>query len=146
MLYIKALRGAGLPLKTVGLSKRPVRGQHGVEILPDLSIDGVLYEPSPIKILILPNDGLSTSAWRADPRTNSLLEMVQEQGGDVVTTTKAVKTLQDLFSPDLFVHTEQRLSPPSNRVQVGLSILVAPTDSDSKLVEFAQGLAQSLIE
>ena len=139
-LFISELREAGLPMKTVGLTRRPVRSEHGVEIVPDMSIDAVIQTHPQIKLLILPGGRATTGAWRADPRTQLLLDLVQDWGGYLVATDKSIETLRGLISPALSLKLYDELPIGQNTASSDLTVLVAPANRDTFLKEFAQQL------
>jgi hypothetical protein len=139
-LYISELRAAGLPLKTVGLTRRPVRSEHGVEIVPDMSIDAVIQTPPQIKLLILPGGKATAGAWRADPRTQLLLDLVQDRGGYLVATNKSIEMLEGFISPALSLKLYDEPPMAQNTASSSLGVLVAPANRDALLKEFAQQL------
>jgi hypothetical protein len=139
-LLISELRGAGLPLKTVGLTRRPVRSEHGVKIVPDLSIDAVIQTPLQVKLLILPGGKATVSAWRADPRIRVLLDLVQHRGGYLVATNESIEMLAGAISPALSLRLFEELPVPQNTASSALPVLVAPANREAFFKEFAQEL------
>jgi len=91
---ISGLRGAGLPLTTVGLKRRGIRGMHGVVIVPDTSLSEVLRSPPSVGVLIIPGGEAAIAAWRADPRFWDLVEGVERQGGRVALVPEAASLLE----------------------------------------------------
>jgi hypothetical protein len=145
MLYVSAFRENGLPLKIVGLTKRPLQSEHGVKIIPDLSIDTVIQTPFSIKLLILSDGKAATTVWLADPRTQLLLDLVQNQGGYLVTTAESVDMVKNVFSLSLSLQLHQ--DPPAQDTNsTMLHVLVAPIDCNDLLKRFVQRLTRLLAE
>jgi hypothetical protein len=145
MLYVSEFRESGLPLKIVGLTKRPVQSEHGVRIIPDLSIDTVIQTPFSIKLLILSDGQAAITVWLADPRTQLLLDRVQNQGGYLVTTAESVEMVKSALplSSPLQLHQEPPAQDTNSSV---LHVLVAPTDCNGLLKRFVQRLTSLLAE
>ncbi len=91
---ISGLRGAGLPLTTVGLKRRGIRGMHGVVIVPDTSLSEVLRSLPSVGVLIIPGGEAAIAAWRADPRFEDLVEGVERRGGRVAVVPEAASLLE----------------------------------------------------
>jgi len=141
-LYISELREAGLPVKTVGLTRRPVRSEHGVEIVPDLSVDQVIRTPPRVRLLILPRGESGMSIWRADPRMRGLLELVQEQGGWLVATEEMVEALGSMLSPNPSLQVCEEPPTGQRAAAPRMFVLSAPAENDARIAEFVQRLAK----
>ena len=133
--YISELRGAGLLLKTMGLTRQPVQSEHGVAIVPDLSIDAIVRAAPQIALLILPGGVATTSIWRADPRFRCLLELVYNQKGYLVATheeLEVLKHVQDLsFGFELCRETKR---PPGAPLE-GICVLLAVTGYNQQFMD-----------
>jgi hypothetical protein len=138
-LYISELRAAGLPLKTVGLTRRPVRSEHGVQIVPDLTVDAVIQTSPRIALLILPGGKATVGASRTDPRTRLLLDLVQDQGGYFVATDESLGVLQTAVSPAPSPKPYDELPVVPDTASSALPVLVAPANRET-LKEFVQNL------
>jgi hypothetical protein len=142
MLYVNELRGAGLPLKIVGLTKRPVQSEHGVKIVPDFSIDTVIQKPFQVGLLILPGGRATATAWRADPRTQLLLDLVQGQGGYLVAAPESVQVVKSVVAPSLSLRLHQRLPSAQDADPSTMHVFIAPSDCNGSLKTFVQELIE----
>jgi hypothetical protein len=143
-LYVSELRGVGLPLKIVGLTKRAVQSEHGIKILPDFSIDTVIQKPFQIRLLILPGGKATATAWRADPRTQLLFDLVRGQGGYLVAAPESVEVVESIAAPSLSLRLHQGPPNVQDADSFAMHVLVAPADYDGSLKTFVQKLIKLL--
>ena len=73
-IILATLRQAGLAVSLVGLRAKRVSGAHGMVIVPNISLDGLLENSGPILALILPAGAAHLARLRLDPRVSHLLQ------------------------------------------------------------------------
>lgn len=82
VICLKQFRLAGLEIKLVGLTARPVVGAHGLVVRPDFSLEELegLREPG---LMIIPGHEKSAEKLLADPRFHRLFQATVENDGHV---------------------------------------------------------------
>lgn len=142
-LYISEMREAGLRLSLVGLTKRPIRSEHGVEIIPDRSIDDVIRSASPVKLVILPGGQGAVNVWGADPRTRLLLALLPAQAGGLVTTGASISILESIVGSEFSLRPYDEFPAAQPPISSEIPVLVAPATHDALLKEFVSRLVQA---
>lgn len=90
---IDVLRRAGARVLLAGLDHGTAHGSHGIDLLPDVSIDHLGVEPSEIDLVVLPG-GLPGSKFLADNQhVQDLLATVVVQGKRVAAICAAPMAL-----------------------------------------------------
>jgi putative intracellular protease/amidase len=92
---LERLRQAGISVSLVSLSGRLVKGYHGMEIRPDLSL-GQLPLTTDHKLLILPDGQACVAALLADPRVLQLIDDTLLNQGLVAAMPEAELMLEQL--------------------------------------------------
>lgn len=92
---LERLRRAGISVSLVGLSDRLIKGYHGMEIRPDLSL-GQLPPTSDHELLILPDGQACVAALLADPRVVQLIDDTLLNQGLVAAMPEAEVMLEQL--------------------------------------------------
>lgn len=82
VICLKRLRRAGLRVKLVGLTARPVVGAHGLIVRPDCSL-GELEEESDPRLMVIPGYEESAEKLLADPRFHRLYQATAANEGHV---------------------------------------------------------------
>ena len=75
---VDVLRRAGVDVVTAGLAPGPVRGSHGMQLVPDTSLDAVLEER--FDMVALPGGMPGASHLAGDARLLALLRRMAEAG------------------------------------------------------------------
>lgn len=88
---IDILRRAGLEVTSAGLDGLPVRGSHGVTLLPDTSLDSAINRG--FDMVVLPGGMPGTDNLRADKRVIALLQKMAQQGKYVAAICAAPSVL-----------------------------------------------------
>ena len=82
IICLKSLRSAGLHVKLVGLTARPVVGAHGLVVRPDCSLEQLNRENEP-QLLIIPGCEKSVEKLLADPRFHRLCQATIAKDGQI---------------------------------------------------------------
>lgn len=82
VICLKQFRLAGLDVKLVGLTARPVVGAHGLVVRPDCSL-GELGGDLQTNLLIIPGYEKNAEKLLADPRFHRLFQATIANGGHV---------------------------------------------------------------
>lgn len=88
---IDLLRRAKITVVTAGLDDQPVVASRGVTLLPDTSLDAVL--DTPFDMVVLPGGLPGADHLRDDPRIQSLLMRMAQQGKYTAAICAAPKVL-----------------------------------------------------
>ncbi len=88
---IDLLRRAKIKVVTAGLDDQPVVASRGVTLLPDTSLDAVLN--TPFDMVVLPGGLPGADHLRNDPRIQSLLTRMSQQGKYTAAICAAPKAL-----------------------------------------------------
>jgi putative intracellular protease/amidase len=123
---LSRLREAGIAVSLVGLSASLVRGEHGLAVRPDTSLERLLNSAPPWLVLV-PGGAACASALMADPRVHQLLAATASQGGQIAATFNVQSILANVL-PSAFS---------------GNSLIVQQNDLD--LNEFAERLVNDFI-
>lgn len=75
---IDLLRRAGITVVAAGLDDRPVKGAHGITLVPDCSLDLALKQE--YDMVVLPGGMPGTNNLNADKRLHQLLQKMVESG------------------------------------------------------------------
>lgn len=78
VLVVTTLRAAGLRVKIVGLGGRCVKGQHGLGLLADLTLDQALAQAEQALCVVIPCTPPIFQRARDDPRVGEFLEKVRQ--------------------------------------------------------------------
>lgn len=84
-IFVTELRRAGLRVKVVGLSPRPICGCHGLALVPDLSLDQALALATQVVCLIIPQGAGGLNPLNYEPRLGKLFEQAGQNGASIVT-------------------------------------------------------------
>jgi len=79
---LKRLRKAGLNVKLVGLTARPVVGAHGLIVRPDCSLEELDGESDP-RLMVIPGHRESAEKLLADPRFHRLFQATAANDGHI---------------------------------------------------------------
>ena len=82
IICLKRLRRAGLNVKLVGLTARPVVGAHGLIVRPDCSLEELEGQSNP-QLMIIPGYEESAEKLLADPRFHRLFHATAANDGHV---------------------------------------------------------------
>jgi putative intracellular protease/amidase len=74
------LREAGIKVELVGATPHPVRGRHGMSIVPDNSLSHMNGESIP-GLIVIPGELGCIQALTRDPRALQLVQRLMENGG-----------------------------------------------------------------
>lgn len=87
IVWLSALRQAGLCAKSVGLTGGLISGAHGIGLRPDLTFVDLdhLLKTTTISLVILPGGEQGLAGLERDPRVYKLLRQAVAQGGQIVT-------------------------------------------------------------
>jgi putative intracellular protease/amidase len=90
---LSLLRQASVCVKIVGLTRGPIRGTHGVYLMPDLTLTdaGPLVRAMAIGAVILPEGRRGLARLETDPRVHRLLRQVVEQHGWIVASAEGLR-------------------------------------------------------
>lgn len=83
-IFVTELRQAGLLVKIVGLTPRPIRGRHGLILEPDLTLDQALVLATQVICLIIPHPGQGLGWFKNDPRIAFLFEQIAANRARVI--------------------------------------------------------------
>ena len=75
-IFVAELRHLGKRVKLVGLNSQHIAGQHGVTLVPDLSLGQALQSANRIQCLIIPAPLAVLQQFSYDPRLAELLAIV----------------------------------------------------------------------
>lgn len=87
------MREAGLPVSVVGLSDTSIRGNHGIAIEPDYTLDQ-LCSDSPYPLLILSGGRQYVASLLVDPRFHKLYQSTINRNGYLASTTQTAVFLE----------------------------------------------------
>lgn len=128
-IFVTQLREAGLRVKVVGLTPKPISGSHGLALGPDLTLDEALPLAAQAICLIVPQTWSGLQSLNHDPRLQQFFEIAaKNQTRFVLGPANEV----DLSQLHLFP------------VSVVEQIMIYPRDED--MVPFSHTLAQLLLQ
>ena len=70
--YLEQLRKAGLPVSLIGINDQPIRGRHGINLLPDSTI-ATLPSDIAFHIILISGGCQHVNSMLIDPRIHKLL-------------------------------------------------------------------------
>lgn len=82
VVCLKRFRSAGLNVKLVGLTARPVVGAHGLVVRPDCSLEQLDDNGEP-RLIVIPGYEKSVEKLLADPRFHRLFEATVANDGRI---------------------------------------------------------------
>jgi putative intracellular protease/amidase len=82
VICLKRFRSAGLNVKLVGLTARPVIGAHGLVVRPDCSLEE-LDGDRVLELMIVPGNEKSAEVLLADPRFHRLFRVTVANLGHI---------------------------------------------------------------
>lgn len=110
ILFVTTFRRAGLRVKIVGLHGNCVKGQYGVKLVADITLDEAIEQASQVVGVVLPSTtGIEYSF--NDPRFFSLLQTITERG---VSWLVAEPTYTQVLSRSRSYFDKTRLIPYPN--------------------------------
>jgi hypothetical protein len=96
VVILGLLRQAGLHVKSVGLTSRPIGSTHGIGFIPDLVLTDLdcSVRLASVQAIILPNNASSLDKLATDPRVHRLLRQVAAQRGQIVTGRQGLRVVR----------------------------------------------------
>lgn len=91
------LREAGLRVALVGLTSGIIFGQHGLRVLPDVTLGQFHAAQWPPRLLVIPGGSGHAAALVADPRVHQLLQATLARQGQVAVWATAHKRFEPLL-------------------------------------------------
>lgn len=88
---VNIFRRAGVSVTLAGLSDGPLRGSHGVILIPDSTLDAVLHDD--FDMIVLPGGQPGTNNLKADVRVLKLAQRMAQQGKYVAAICAAPSVL-----------------------------------------------------
>ena len=79
ILFVTTLRSLGVRVKIVGLHGACVKGEHGVKLLADITLDEALEQAAQVVGVIVPSVTSEQPWWCNDPRLLRLVEILQQK-------------------------------------------------------------------
>lgn len=98
-IFVVELRRAGVRVKLMGLNSRQIAGQHGLALVPDLTLGQALRRADRIRCIILPAPVAAIKQFSYDPRLAELLE--RAAGNQALLVMDALPTHELLLSNPL---------------------------------------------
>ena len=136
---IDVLRRAELEVVVAGLEPGPVRGSHGIELVPDTELGAV--DPAGVHVLVLPGGMPGTKHLQEDERVLELVRHLTEAGRPVGAICAAPLVLAAAGVEEGLELT----SHPSVRGELGAAaVLDAPRVVQSGSVTTSQGVGSAL--
>lgn len=90
-IFITELRQAGLRVKIVGITPRPILGTHGLGLIADLTLDQALPLAAQARCIIIPLPAPDLHRLKNDPRLQQFFDLAhQNQASFVVGPLKGV--------------------------------------------------------
>lgn len=83
-IFVTELRQAGLRVKVVGLTPRPISGSHGLALTPDWTLDQALALAAQAVCLIIPQRAVGLQSLEHDPRLQKLVDLAAENQARLV--------------------------------------------------------------
>lgn len=94
--FVTRLRKAGLPVKVVGLSRRPAAGAHGVGLMHDLTVEEAVKLTSHVCAVVIPCGRWGVQALIDDPRLHQLLQQACDHRAQIFCTSSGLAVLRAL--------------------------------------------------
>jgi hypothetical protein len=123
-IFVVELRRAGIRVKLMGLNSRQIAGQHGLALVPDLTLGQALRRANRTRCLILPAPVAAIKQFSYDPRLAELLGLAA--------SNQALLVMDSLPTHDLLLSNPLLQSFPN----VLANVLAYP--SFEELVSFVQ--------
>jgi len=111
-IFVTELRQAGLRVKVVGLTPRPIAGSHGLILGADLTLDQALPQAARARCVVIPLAGPDLQRLKNDPRLHQFFDLAhQNQARFVVGPSNEVgmhqpQTFPLLTTDNLLVYPE----------------------------------------
>jgi hypothetical protein len=83
-IFVGELRRSGIRVKLVGLHSRQITGQHGITLVPDITLEQALYRANRTCCIIIPAPLLALQQFSYDPRLAELLRLTAENQALIV--------------------------------------------------------------
>lgn len=93
---VATMREAGLPAYLISPGSNPVRGDHGIIVHPDHTLDEV-YKQDCFQMIILPGNRQCIATLLADPRTHTWVQHTLSRSGYVAATRKSQDVVAKLI-------------------------------------------------
>jgi hypothetical protein len=128
-IFVAELRRLGIHVKLVGLKSRQSAGQHGLTLVPDLTLGQALRMGDRIHCIIVPAPLAALQPFSYDPRLAELLRSVGEKQPSLV--VNALSTPQDqsenpFFSSLSTAFLEMYTYPPVDALLLFIQEILEP--------------------
>ncbi len=112
-IFVGELRRMGRRVKLVGLNHQHRAGQHGLTLVPDLSLGQALRTAHRVTCVIVPAPLAALQQFSYDPRLAELLGHVETNQALIVAEAHSFDTPLPQLHPDLRLDTLQLLAYPA---------------------------------
>ena len=83
-IFVVELRKAGFLVKVVGLTPPNIKGEYGLALVPDLTLDQALQKAASAICIIIPNPAYQVKHLRNDPRVSELFQQAHSNNAKFV--------------------------------------------------------------
>lgn len=116
VIFITELRDAGLRVKVVGPTSRPVAGVHGLALVTDLTMEQALpLTKQPVRWVILPCGAVGGQRLSNDPRVRTFLLQAHQHGACFITSPVGAAALARLGG-SVFAAMQVRIFPANDEL------------------------------
>jgi 4-methyl-5(b-hydroxyethyl)-thiazole monophosphate biosynthesis len=91
VVVVDVLRRAGVEVRVAGLAPGPVRGAHGITLMPDCDLGGV--DGADLAMIVLPGGSPGAANLRKDERVLALVKALESSGRTVAAICAAPTVL-----------------------------------------------------
>jgi transcriptional regulator GlxA family with amidase domain len=99
--FVTELREAGLKVKLVSFDRARITGNHGLTLVPDLTLEQILPLASKTISVIIPSGSLGAKLLENDPRLADFFRQAHSSGAQFVIGQASNLTNMNFFPPSI---------------------------------------------